>query len=73
MQKPHAEYVMTADWYITLTRDIPSTVIIHIHKASTVCHILDEDLKFTRFQEVKNERRVNAFLCKFISRPLSPA
>lgn len=30
-------------------------------KTSTVCYILDSDMKFSRFQGVKKERRVNAF------------
>lgn len=32
-------------------------------KTSTVCYILDESLKFTRFRNVKKERRVNASKC----------
>jgi len=34
---------------------------IHIHKASTVCYILDYTLKVARFLKAKKERRVNAF------------
>lgn len=30
-------------------------------KASTICHILDYDMKVAKFQGVKKERQVNAF------------
>lgn len=38
-----------------------------IHKASTVCVLLGYNLKFSRFQDVKKERRVNAFqkICRW--------
>lgn len=46
----------------TLTRR-PEDMNIHkLHKASTVCLILDYDLKFSRFQRVKKERLVHAFI-----------
>ena len=40
MQKPHAEY----DYATTHSAPAPGIdIIIHIHMASTVCRILDED------------------------------
>ena len=52
MQKPHAEYEYSYSTTLTCCAERN----IHILKASTVCYILDEDSKFSRFQGVKKER-----------------